>query len=406
MKDFEMIFINNPAAAMSCFFIFAVIVGVLATLVTKLAVAVKDKAKLPDGVVGGILIGAITSIPEFITAIGVTIDGVLYPTEYDPSSVFGDVIGSNMFCLLILAVTLIVTVKLFRHREADQINTITIICLIFGAVMCILAVLFENNGIVYGGEGQKASPLVWHGFNFFSIFIFLSYAIAVFFMIAGSKLKPMGSVGKGVATKVTLPPTQKVKRSKFLKLDMWLLIVLLVVGIIVLSGSSIVLASACSGCIEHWQLGEVFGRTLLLGIATSLPELIAVATLAFGGRYNMMINSMAGSCAFNMIILSVCNAVYAGMWHNGIDPMFPQPKESNSVVVQVVIFILMCLFITLYLIMNSKHIKSRLNNKQIMGINITLLSLVIIVYFIFIALGIIQWSTIQPKPDLLQFAMI
>ncbi|MCQ3915592.1 MAG: hypothetical protein MJ195_02490, partial [Mycoplasmoidaceae bacterium] len=79
MKDFEMIFIKNPAAAMSCFFIFAVIVGVLATLVTKLAVAVKDKAKLPDGVVGGILIGAITSIPEFITAIGVTIDGVLYP---------------------------------------------------------------------------------------------------------------------------------------------------------------------------------------------------------------------------------------------------------------------------------------------------------------------------------------
>ena len=131
MKDFEMIFIKNPAAAMSCFFIFAVIVGVLATLVTKLAVAVKDKAKLPDGVVGGILIGAITSIPEFITAIGVTIDGVLYPTEYDPSSVFGDVIGSNMFCLLILAVTLIVTVRLFRHREADQINTITIICLIF-----------------------------------------------------------------------------------------------------------------------------------------------------------------------------------------------------------------------------------------------------------------------------------
>ncbi|MCQ3915516.1 MAG: hypothetical protein MJ195_02015, partial [Mycoplasmoidaceae bacterium] len=106
-------------------------------------------------------------IPEFITAIGVTIDGVLYPASiygkegYDPSSVFGDVIGSNMFCLLILAVTLIVTVKLFRHREADQINTITIICLIFGAVMCILAVLFENNGIVYGSKfGKPDSPLV------------------------------------------------------------------------------------------------------------------------------------------------------------------------------------------------------------------------------------------------------
>ncbi|XQP55060.1 MAG: hypothetical protein ACOQNV_02910 [Mycoplasmoidaceae bacterium] len=406
MKEFELFFINNQAAAMSCFFIFAVVVGVLATVVTKLAVAIKDKAKLPDGVVGGILIGAITSIPEFITAIGVTVEGVLYPDAYDPASVFGDVIGSNMFCLLILAVTLIITVKLFRHREADQINTITIICLIFGAIMCILAVLFENNGIVYGGEGQPRSPLVWHGFNFFSIFIFLSYAIAVFFMFAGSKLKPMAIVGKGVATKLSLPPQQKVKRSKFLKLSMSLLIVLLIIGVVVLSGTSLVLSSACSGCIENWGLGPVFGRTLLLGVATSLPELIAVATLAFSGRYNMMINSMAGSCAFNMIILSVCNAIYAGMWNSTTQPMFPQPQERNSVVVQVVLFILMCLFTALYLIINSKHIKTRLTNKQIIIVNSVLLSLVIIAYFAYIALGIIQWFTIEPKPDQLLAFMI
>ncbi|MCQ3915092.1 MAG: hypothetical protein MJ201_05115 [Mycoplasmoidaceae bacterium] len=49
----------------------------------------------------------------------------------------------------------------------------------------------------------------------------------------------------------------------------------------------------------------------MLGVATSLPELIAVATLAIDNRYNMMINSMAGSCAFNMTILFACNVAYA-----------------------------------------------------------------------------------------------
>lgn len=385
----ESFFLNNGTASIACFFVFAIIVGFLATAVTKIAVAIKDKAKLPDGVIGGILIGTITSIPELITAVGVIINSAHDPT-YDPSSVFGDVIGSNMFCMLILAVGLIITVDLFKHREADQINTITIVCLLFGTVMCILAVLFENNGIIYGGGGQKVSPLVFHGFNFFSLFIFLSYAFAVGFMLAGSKVKPVAVVGKGVATAKNLPRAEKVKPSFLLKYHMWQLITSLCVGVGLLSFSSIILAGACSGCIELWHMGPVFGRTLLLGIATSLPELIAVVTLLHNRRYNMTINSMVGSCAFNMIILFICNVVYSALWTSESSPMFPEPKESNSVVVQVVLFILMCLFIALYLILNSKHIKTRLTNKQIIATNCVLCSFTVIAYFSYIILGIAQ----------------
>ena len=386
----EAFFSNNFTAAVSFFFVFAVVTCVLATIVTKLAVAIKDKMHLPEGVVAGILIGAITSIPELITAIATTALGTNASAGYNPSAVFGDVIGSNMFCLLILAVLIIITIKMFKHREADQINTITLICLVFGALMCILAVLFENNGIVYDYE-TNPSPFVWHGFNFFSILIFLSYAIAVAFMFVGSKLKqPAAVVGKGVGVQQTLPPEMKGKRSKFLRLKIGVLIPLLIVGVVALSVSSLVLASSCSGCIDHWQLGEVFGRTLLLGIATSLPELVAVATLAIEKRYNMMINSMTGSCAFNMIILFICNCVYAAIWTPGMNPMFPQPKVSNSVVAEVIFFILMCVFMILYLIINSAHIKSRLNKKWIVGINVTLCSLTIIPYILYILLGAIQ----------------
>ncbi|MCQ3907914.1 MAG: hypothetical protein MJ219_04340 [Mycoplasmoidaceae bacterium] len=75
--------------------------------------------------------------------------------------------------------------------------------------------------------------------------------------------------------------------------------------------------------------------------------------------------------------------------------MFPEPQESNSVVVQVVLFVLMCIFTILYLILNSKHIKSRLGSRQIIVINAILLSLVIISYLTYVALGIVQWKTID-----------
>ncbi|MCQ3915094.1 MAG: hypothetical protein MJ201_05125 [Mycoplasmoidaceae bacterium] len=108
---FESFFAENYGAAVACFFTFAIVVGVLATLVTKFAVTIKDKAELPDGVIGGILIGAITSVPEFITAIGYTINAATIGPEYgNPGAVFGDVIGSNMFCMLIIGVACLATV--------------------------------------------------------------------------------------------------------------------------------------------------------------------------------------------------------------------------------------------------------------------------------------------------------
>ncbi|MCQ3907919.1 MAG: hypothetical protein MJ219_04365 [Mycoplasmoidaceae bacterium] len=64
----------------------------------------KEKAHLSDGVVAGILLGVITSLPELVTCIASVI------VHGTGSIGFGDIIGSNIFDIFILSICLLVCV--------------------------------------------------------------------------------------------------------------------------------------------------------------------------------------------------------------------------------------------------------------------------------------------------------
>ncbi|MCQ3915091.1 MAG: hypothetical protein MJ201_05110 [Mycoplasmoidaceae bacterium] len=74
--------------------------------------------------------------------------------------------------------------------------------------------------------------------------------------------------------------------------------------------------------------------------------------------------------------------------------MFPMPKDQNSVMVQVVMFILMCVFFSLYLILNSKSIKGKLRRNQIIATNVSLLTIVIGCYLTYMILGLVQNTSV------------
>ncbi|MCQ2956551.1 MAG: hypothetical protein MJ233_01450 [Mycoplasmoidaceae bacterium] len=133
---------------------------------------------------------------------------------------------------------------------------------------------------------------------------------------------------------------------------------------------------------------------MLLGIATSLPELVAVVNLAINRRYNMVIDSMVGSCAFNMTILFIANLVFGLVAKTpATDPMY---VLNGDTIVQLVLFLLECLFLVLYLVVNSRSVKSYLTNNQTVGLNITLLILVLLPYLTYIVLGILEAYSIIP----------
>lgn len=388
-------FYSNYAASLSFFVIFTLMVGGLATLLSKLAVALRDKAHLPNGVVGGILIGAITSVPELISAI---VSVTVYKSA--PSGIFGDAIGSNMFCLFILGACLLICVWIFRDKTVNQMNTVTLGLTGLGGIMCFFAGLFADGGLL-----GSPSPLVWHGFNFFSIPILLCYAAAVVFMVRGvgpkTTVLPNGKIltkaqikaKKARATAHTILPAEH--KNRFYKLSMPMLILSLVVTAAALIAGSIVLASCCSALIEqHWGLPQIFGRTLILGIATSLPELICLVSLAVGKEFDLLLDSIVGSVAFNMCILFIGNIAVSCVWdaswigHSEMS-MYSLSFENPALIAQLIVFVVQTVLMVIYFVLNSQTMKIRFTKGGMIAINATFLSLIVAAYLIYIIMGIV-----------------
>lgn len=395
-------FQTNFIAALSIFLVMAVAVGFLATAMTKSAVCMKNKTHLSDGVIGGLLLGIITSIPELISGVM----GVMaYAQKTDvtgPSGVLGDAIGSDMFCIFALAISLLVCVKLFHKKQSFQINTFTVAFIVVGAIFCLLAGLFENNGIIYGnGETSLIngpSPLVWNGFNLFSIFILLSYVASIVFMVAGAKIK----IDTSVSSKLNHTPINQ-KGLWFSKMPIGTLVLIFVLFSAGLTVCSLVLADTSDALIQtHWAMQDSFGRSMLLGVATSLPELITIISLARSKEYNLSINTTAGSCGFNLTILFICNIAYSIVLKtspiNDQHAMYCFDDFYNAL--QLVLFLFELIFLIIYLVLNSKAVKQYLTKKQVIGVNSVFLSLIVIAYIAFVVIGflVIRKTRIPPNP--------
>jgi cation:H+ antiporter len=84
--------------------------------------------------------------------------------------------------------------------------------------------------------------------------------------------------------------------------------VLLVSGAIVW-GAGTRLARIVDAIAERTGIGRVFAGFLLLGSATSLPELATVITAAHGGHADLALGSILGSVSTNVLLLAIADAV-------------------------------------------------------------------------------------------------
>ncbi len=235
---------------------------------------IDQKSSLSGAFLGGVLLSAVTSLPELFTSISAT------TLLAKPSLCLGNILGSNIFNLVVLAVMFILFVRgSHAAKLAKGHNFVIIYCLVTYAAIALnmfLPKVFDFHVI---------------SLSVTSIIIVICYTLGVKYL-SGEESESDGK--EEAATSLTM-------RGIIIRF------VLCSVGLV---GLSIWLTYLSDDIATSLGMGAGLAGALFLGVATSLPELSSTITLFRLRNYNVAVGNIVGSCLFNMIILSVADLLW------------------------------------------------------------------------------------------------
>ena len=238
---------------------------------------IDQKSSLSGAFLGGVLLSAVTSLPELFTSISATL------LLSKPSLCMGNILGSNIFNLVVLAVMFLLFLKCSHSAKlAKGHNFVIFYCLVTYAAIALNMFLPE----IFDFHILSLSVT--------SIVIVIAYALGVKDLSAEDGTTP--SVEESVVEESSLTMRGIIFR-----------FVLCSIGLV---GLSIWLTYLSDDIATSLGMGAGLAGALFLGVATSLPELSSTVTLFRLGNYNIAVGNIVGSCLFNMIILTVADLLW------------------------------------------------------------------------------------------------
>ena len=256
------------------------IYAIIAAGVTFLSVKAADyvdlidkKTSLSGAFIGGIMLSAVTSLPELFTSLSSTL------LLDEPGLCIGNILGSDLFNLAVLAVLIVVFNRSFAVAEIahSHQNVLWLLLVAYGALalnmMGVLSVELFTVSIT-------------------SVIMIACYAASV---------KHLSGEDSGEDDEEdTNPLTLKQVLIRF---------AVVAVGIVVLS---ILISQVTDMLAEELNLGKSLAGALFMGVATSLPELSSTIALFRKKSFDIAVGNIVGSNIFNLIILSISDILYTG----------------------------------------------------------------------------------------------
>jgi cation:H+ antiporter len=235
---------------------------------------IDKKSSLSGAFLGGVLLSAVTSLPELFTSISATL------LLAKPGLCLGNVLGSNIFNLVVLAVMFMLFLRSSQKARISRSHNFVIIFCLVTYVVIALNMLFPN-------------ILDYHllSVSVTSLAIVLCYIFGV---------KYLSGEG-GEESKQEGDDSSLTMRGIILRF------VLCSVGLV---GLSIWLTYLSDDLATTLGMGAGLAGALFLGVATSLPELSSTISLFRMRNYDIAVGNIVGSCLFNMIILTVADLLW------------------------------------------------------------------------------------------------
>lgn len=239
--------------------------------------------RISGAFLGGVLLSAITSLPELFTSISATV------LIDNPSLCIGNVLGSNLFNFGMLAVVILCFLKGFSSAHLSRSHNFVMLFLMLMYLALVVNWQWMNDDAIIFGSNDDA----WLYISPTSIIIVLLYALTVRFLAGDGNSQPDEE-----SDEVNLSLRTIVVR-----------FVLASVGIIV---ASIILTYVTDDIATELNLGSGLAGALFLGVATSLPEVTSTISLFRMRNFDIAFGNIAGSNVFNYFVLAIADVLYAG----------------------------------------------------------------------------------------------
>ena len=247
---------------------------------------------LSGAFLGGIMLSAVTSLPELFTSISATL------LVHKPGLCVGNILGSDLFNLVAISVIILIFFKGFaRGRVAKSYRYVTIsVFIIYGLVALNFLHILD--------------------FTVFTLSI-TSIGIIAMYVIGARHLATVSDIEAdedavldAAGTTTDLSIKQIVFR-----------FILASIGIIAFS---IIITYITDDIAVELNLGAGLAGAIFLGVATSLPELASTISLFRLRNYDIAVGNIIGSNLFNFIILAFADIITItgpGVYDN------PDPKN-------------------------------------------------------------------------------
>ena len=252
----------------------------VAAAVTLLSIKAADyvdwidkKTSLSGAFIGGIMLSAVTSLPEVFTSLSSTL------LLDEPGLCIGNILGSDLFNLLVLSSLVLVYSRGFSEAKTSAGHQVVLLTVIAGYCAIVLNMLGILNFELFT-------------VSITSIVLFACYAASIKYLSGEDK--------EDDGEEDTNPMTLKQILVRF---------ALVAVGIVVLS---VLISQVTDILAEELNLGKSLAGALFMGVATSLPELSSTIALFRKKSFDIAVGNIVGSNIFNLIILSLCDVLYTG----------------------------------------------------------------------------------------------
>ena len=240
------------------------------------------KTSLSGAFIGGIMLSAVTSLPELFTSISATV------LIGEPGLCLGNILGSDLFNMAMLSFFLLMFTRTFEKASLSASHRVVTLFVFACYVLLILDWLDILNIHILS-------------VSLTSVCIVILYVLSVRYMSAED-----GTEEEEEAD--TSPLTVKQVAIRFVAVS---------IGIVALS---IIITYITDAISIRLNLGQGMAGALFLGIATSLPEAASTVTLLRMGNVDIAFGNIVGSNIFNFIIMAVVDILYHGSVYDFSDP--------------------------------------------------------------------------------------